>query len=77
MTLSSSPRLEEFASSHYWYLINRPINYLQTTLASKCKPSLQVYKELLTKHRQQICNLEQQQDNKVAEALCDHWKVKD
>uniref|UniRef100_G3NZZ6 EvC ciliary complex subunit 1 n=1 Tax=Gasterosteus aculeatus TaxID=69293 RepID=G3NZZ6_GASAC len=38
------------------------------------KQLTKVYKELLTKHRQQICNLEQQQDNKVAEALCDHWK---
>lgn len=27
------------------------------------------------KHRQQICDLELQQDNRVAEALCDHWKV--
>ncbi|XP_059184914.1 evC complex member EVC [Centropristis striata] len=33
-----------------------------------------VYQELLMKHRQQISDLEQQQDNRVAEALCDHWK---
>ncbi|XP_032368604.1 ellis-van Creveld syndrome protein [Etheostoma spectabile] len=33
-----------------------------------------VYQELLVKHRQQISDLEQQQDNRVAEALCDHWK---
>ena len=36
-----------------------------------------MYQELLTKHRQQISDLEQQQDNRVAETLCDHWKVKD
>lgn len=29
------------------------------------------------KHRQQISDLELQQDNRVAESLCDHWKVKD
>ncbi|XP_029287934.1 ellis-van Creveld syndrome protein [Cottoperca gobio] len=34
-----------------------------------------VYQELLMKHRQQSCDLEQQQDNKVAESLCDHWKI--
>ncbi|XP_030585488.1 ellis-van Creveld syndrome protein isoform X3 [Archocentrus centrarchus] len=33
-----------------------------------------VYQELLMKHRQQICDLEQQQDNRVADALCDLWK---
>ncbi|KAL7408672.1 hypothetical protein ABVT39_027281 [Epinephelus coioides] len=33
-----------------------------------------VYQELLIKHRQQISDLEQQQDSRVAEALCDHWK---
>ncbi|XP_078104190.1 evC complex member EVC [Sander vitreus] len=33
-----------------------------------------VYQELLMKHRQQISDSEQQQDNRVAEALCDHWK---
>ncbi|XP_070759048.1 evC complex member EVC [Enoplosus armatus] len=33
-----------------------------------------VYQELLTKHRQQVSDLELQQDNRVAEALCDHWK---
>ncbi|XP_073324485.1 evC complex member EVC [Pagrus major] len=32
------------------------------------------YQELLIKHRQQISDLEQQQDNRVAETLCDHWK---
>ncbi|XP_076005642.1 evC complex member EVC isoform X2 [Genypterus blacodes] len=32
------------------------------------------YQELLVKHRQQIADLEQQQDNRVAEALCDLWK---
>ncbi|XP_041837161.1 ellis-van Creveld syndrome protein [Melanotaenia boesemani] len=33
-----------------------------------------VYQELLIKHRQQISALELQQDNDVAEALCDLWK---
>ncbi|XP_069567404.1 evC complex member EVC [Brachyistius frenatus] len=33
-----------------------------------------VYQELLMKHRQQVCDLELQQDNRVAEALCDLWK---
>ncbi|KAG8007500.1 Ellis-van Creveld syndrome protein-like protein [Nibea albiflora] len=33
-----------------------------------------LYQELLMKHRQQISDLELQQDNRVAEALCDHWK---
>lgn len=27
------------------------------------------------KHRQQISDLEQQQENRVAESLCDYWKV--
>jgi len=27
------------------------------------------------KHRQQLCDLERQQDGRVADALCDHWKV--
>ncbi|XP_042351685.1 ellis-van Creveld syndrome protein [Plectropomus leopardus] len=33
-----------------------------------------VYQELLMKHRQQISDLEQQQDSRVAEVLCDHWR---
>ncbi|XP_037535143.1 ellis-van Creveld syndrome protein [Nematolebias whitei] len=33
-----------------------------------------VYQELLMKHRKQISDLELQQDNKVAEAVCDLWK---
>ncbi|XP_070702526.1 evC complex member EVC [Pempheris klunzingeri] len=33
-----------------------------------------VYQELLMKHRQQISDLEQQQDTRTAETLCDHWK---
>ncbi|KAM3877936.1 evC complex member EVC [Diretmus argenteus] len=33
-----------------------------------------VYQELLVKHRQQIADLELQQDNRVAEALCDLWR---
>ncbi|XP_068450578.1 evC complex member EVC isoform X2 [Clinocottus analis] len=33
-----------------------------------------VYQELLLKHRQQMSDLEQQQDSRVAEALCEHWK---
>ncbi|KAE8298129.1 Ellis-van Creveld syndrome protein DWF-1 [Larimichthys crocea] len=33
-----------------------------------------LYQELLMKHRQQISDLELQQDNRVAESLCDHWK---
>lgn len=28
------------------------------------------------KHRQQIRELELQQDNRIAENLCDHWKVR-
>ncbi|XP_038552015.1 ellis-van Creveld syndrome protein [Micropterus salmoides] len=35
---------------------------------------IKVYQELLTKHRQQISDLELQQDNRMAEALCDHWR---
>ncbi|XP_044036963.1 ellis-van Creveld syndrome protein [Siniperca chuatsi] len=35
---------------------------------------IKVYQELLMKHRQQISDLELQQDNRVVEALCDHWK---
>ncbi|XP_040888926.1 ellis-van Creveld syndrome protein [Toxotes jaculatrix] len=33
-----------------------------------------MYQELLMKHRQQISDLELQQENRVAEALCDLWK---
>ncbi|XP_053172161.1 evC complex member EVC [Scomber japonicus] len=33
-----------------------------------------VYQELLMKQRQQLSDLELQQDNRVAEALCDLWK---
>ncbi|KAF0035166.1 hypothetical protein F2P81_012924 [Scophthalmus maximus] len=33
-----------------------------------------VYQELLVKHRQQISDLELQQENRVADALCDLWK---
>ncbi|XP_030276263.1 ellis-van Creveld syndrome protein [Sparus aurata] len=33
-----------------------------------------MYQELLTKHRQQISDSEQQQESRVAETLCDHWK---
>ncbi|KAF7668589.1 hypothetical protein LDENG_00002110 [Lucifuga dentata] len=33
-----------------------------------------VYQELLVKHREQTADLEQQQDNRVAEALCDLWR---
>uniref|UniRef100_A0A3P8S101 EvC ciliary complex subunit 1 n=1 Tax=Amphiprion percula TaxID=161767 RepID=A0A3P8S101_AMPPE len=33
-----------------------------------------VYQELLMKHRQQLSDLELQQDNRVADALCDLWK---
>lgn len=33
-----------------------------------------VYQELLMKQRQQMSDLELQQDNRVAESLCDHWK---
>lgn len=36
-----------------------------------------MYQELLMKHRQQISDMEMHQDSRVAEALCDHWKVKD
>uniref|UniRef100_H3D092 Uncharacterized protein n=1 Tax=Tetraodon nigroviridis TaxID=99883 RepID=H3D092_TETNG len=32
------------------------------------------YQQLLMKHRQQITELELQQDNRTAEILCDHWK---
>ncbi|XP_023254314.1 nucleoprotein TPR-like, partial [Seriola lalandi dorsalis] len=33
-----------------------------------------VYQELLMKHRQQISDLELQQENRVADALCDLWR---
>uniref|UniRef100_A0A3Q1EFI9 EvC ciliary complex subunit 1 n=1 Tax=Acanthochromis polyacanthus TaxID=80966 RepID=A0A3Q1EFI9_9TELE len=33
-----------------------------------------VYQELLMKHRQQLSDLELQQDNRVADALCDLWR---
>ncbi|XP_034548695.1 ellis-van Creveld syndrome protein-like [Notolabrus celidotus] len=33
-----------------------------------------VHQELLMKHRQQISDLELQQDNRVTETLCEHWK---
>lgn len=39
--------------------------------------ALQVYHELLMKHRQQIWDLEQQQDSRVVDGLCDLWKVND
>lgn len=35
----------------------------------------QVYQELLVEHSLQVSELELQQDNRVAETLCDHWKV--
>nr|XP_046240304.1 ellis-van Creveld syndrome protein isoform X2 [Scatophagus argus] len=35
---------------------------------------IKVYQDLLMKHRQQISDLELQQDNRVAEVLCDHLK---
>ncbi|KAM7422182.1 hypothetical protein PAMA_010314 [Pampus argenteus] len=35
---------------------------------------LKVYQEMLMKHRQQLSDLELQQDNRVAEALCDLWR---
>ncbi|XP_020503618.2 evC complex member EVC [Labrus bergylta] len=33
-----------------------------------------VHQEQLLKHRQQISDFELQQDNRLTEALCDHWK---
>ncbi|CAJ1051563.1 ellis-van Creveld syndrome protein-like [Xyrichtys novacula] len=33
-----------------------------------------VHQELLMKHRQQICDLELQQDNRLIEAVGEHWK---
>nr|XP_020448214.1 ellis-van Creveld syndrome protein isoform X2 [Monopterus albus] len=33
-----------------------------------------VYQEMLMKHRQQVSDLELQQENRVAEALCDLWR---
>ncbi|KAM3621069.1 uncharacterized protein V6R79_005514 [Siganus canaliculatus] len=33
-----------------------------------------VYQELLMKHRQQMTDLELQQESRVAETVCDHWK---
>lgn len=41
----------------------------------KSKHFFQVYQELLVEHSLQISELELQQDNRVAETLCDHWKV--
>lgn len=41
----------------------------------KSKLLFQVYQELLVEHSLQIFQLELQQDNRVAETLCDHWKV--
>lgn len=39
------------------------------------KHLFQVYQELLVEHSLQISELELQQDNRVADTLCDHWKV--
>lgn len=43
---------------------------------SDCDPQrlIKVYQELLVKHSLQISELELQQDNRVADTLCDHWK---
>uniref|UniRef100_A0A8C2WPI2 Ellis-van Creveld syndrome protein n=1 Tax=Cyclopterus lumpus TaxID=8103 RepID=A0A8C2WPI2_CYCLU len=46
----------------------------QTRDLGDLKQLTKVYQELLVKHRQQMSDLEQQQDSRVAEALCDHWK---
>jgi len=36
----------------------------------------QLYQELLTKHMQQISDMDLQQDNRAAEAICDLSKVR-
>ncbi|XP_041672290.1 ellis-van Creveld syndrome protein isoform X2 [Cheilinus undulatus] len=33
-----------------------------------------VHQEMLMKHRHQVCDLELQQDDRMTEALCEHWK---
>uniref|UniRef100_A0A4W6C0P0 EvC ciliary complex subunit 1 n=1 Tax=Lates calcarifer TaxID=8187 RepID=A0A4W6C0P0_LATCA len=40
----------------------------------KTRQLTKVYQELLVKHRQQIADLELQQENRAAEALCDLWR---
>ncbi|CAN9512397.1 unnamed protein product [Ophioblennius macclurei] len=46
----------------------------QRQMHSDLQELSKVYQELLMKQRQQICDLELQQDNRVAEGLCDLWK---
>lgn len=63
---------------------SEPLTYPQLmvpqTTAHEQKPSvesvLQAYQHLLVKHRQQLSELELQEDNRTAEILCDHWKVR-
>lgn len=45
----------------------------QTQGQSDLQELIKVYQEQLLKHRQQIYDLELQQDNRVAEAVCDLW----
>ncbi|KAM6928132.1 evC complex member EVC [Xenentodon cancila] len=46
----------------------------QTQTRGDLEESTTTYQELLMKHRRQMFDLELQQDNRVAEALCDIWK---
>ncbi|KAM9409033.1 evC complex member EVC [Pholidichthys leucotaenia] len=50
---------------------NRALNLSQTR--SDLQELTEVYHKLLMKHRQQISDLELQQDSRVAESLCDLW----
>ncbi|XP_053294160.1 evC complex member EVC [Pleuronectes platessa] len=46
----------------------------QTHSHSDLQQLTKVYQELLVKHRLQISDLDLQQENRVAEALCDFWR---
>lgn len=64
--------LQQFTKVRTFYL-----SMVLQTAAHEPKPSFfQAYQHLLMKHRQQISELELQQDNRTAEILCDHWKVR-
>lgn len=40
------------------------------------KPFLQMYQDVLSNHRQQMSDLEMEQENRVVAALCDLWRVR-
>ncbi|XP_061584632.1 evC complex member EVC [Cololabis saira] len=46
----------------------------QTQARGDLEESTTMYQELLMKHRRQMFDLELQQNNRIAEALCDVWK---